>query len=104
MPLRPHPLPGPLSAAIALALALTLGPPAVAPVLAGPDPVCGPHEHVFVERDEEEGSTVKRCVCDEGYVSEGPGKPCKPIAGAAPGKGAPPAAGGGKRSGKGGEK
>lgn len=79
----------------AAGLCLLLSPVAA---LAGPDPRCGPNEHVLVERDEEEGSTVKRCVCDEGYLSEGPGKPCKPVGGAAPGK-AP--AGPGKRAGKG---
>jgi hypothetical protein len=38
---------------------------------------CGPHEHVVEERDEEEGSKVKRCVCDEGWDADGPGKPCR---------------------------
>ncbi len=38
---------------------------------------CGPHEHVVEERDEEEGSKVKRCVCDEGWDADGPGMPCR---------------------------
>lgn len=38
---------------------------------------CGPHQHVVEERDEDEGSKVKRCVCDEGWDADGPGRPCR---------------------------
>jgi hypothetical protein len=38
---------------------------------------CGPHQHIAVEKDEDEGGTVKRCVCDEGWNAGGPGAPCK---------------------------
>ena len=38
---------------------------------------CGPHQHVVEERDEEEGSKVSRCVCDQGWEAEGPGRPCQ---------------------------
>ncbi|MSP60100.1 MAG: hypothetical protein EXR72_07110 [Myxococcales bacterium] len=49
---------------------------------------CGPHQHVVVEKDEDEGATRKRCACDEGWDAEGPGRPCKEVK-AAPAK-APP--------------
>ena len=61
-----------IARAAALAFFLSLSP---LPALAGPDPACGPHEHVVSERDEDEGGMVKRCVCDEGWDADGPGKP-----------------------------
>lgn len=45
---------------------------------AGPDPSCGPHEHLVVERDEDEGSVVKRCLCEPGWDAAGPAPPCRP--------------------------
>jgi hypothetical protein len=65
----------------AIALALFAAP---LPSLAG-EPQCGPHEHVVTERDDEEGSIVKRCVCDEGWDADGPGKPCRQAKGGAKG-------------------
>jgi len=38
---------------------------------------CGAHQHVAVENNDDEGGTVKRCVCDEGWDGGGPGAPCK---------------------------
>lgn len=38
---------------------------------------CGAHQHVAVEKDEDEGGTIKRCVCDEGWNAGGPGAPCR---------------------------
>jgi hypothetical protein len=38
---------------------------------------CGAHQHVAVETNEDEGGTVKRCVCDDGWNAGGPGAPCK---------------------------
>lgn len=40
---------------------------------------CGPHQHVATETNDEEGGTVKRCVCDEGWNAGGPGAPCKKV-------------------------
>ena len=48
-----------------------------APAARAADPKCGAHQHVAVEKDEDEGSMVKRCVCDEGWNANGPGTPCK---------------------------
>jgi len=56
---------------------------APAPALAGPVPACGPHQHVESERDEDEGSVVKRCVCDAGWDADGPGRPCRAASGGA---------------------
>jgi hypothetical protein len=58
----------------ALAAILVLAPSSA---LAGPDPACGPHEHLVVEKDADEGSTVKRCLCDEGWDEGGPAPPCR---------------------------
>ncbi len=61
---------------------------------------CGPHEHIVEERDEDEGSKVKRCVCDEGWDADGPGKPCRAAgATAAPEAGAKAPAKGGAKAG-----
>ena len=38
---------------------------------------CGAHQHEAVEQNDDEGGTVKRCVCDEGWDAGGPGAPCK---------------------------
>ena len=38
---------------------------------------CGAHQHVAVEKNDDEGGTVKRCVCDEGWDANGPAPPCK---------------------------
>jgi hypothetical protein len=43
---------------------------------------CGAHQHVAVERDDDEGGSVKRCVCDDGWNANGPGAPCKKVKGA----------------------
>ena len=43
---------------------------------------CGAHEHLVVEKDEDEGGTMKRCVCDEGWDETGPAPPCRAKAGA----------------------
>jgi hypothetical protein len=43
------------------------------------DEKCGAHQHVAVEANEDEGGTVKRCVCDEGWDAGGPGAPCKKV-------------------------
>jgi hypothetical protein len=40
---------------------------------------CGAHQHVAVEQNDDEGGTVKRCVCDEGWNANGPGAPCKKV-------------------------
>jgi hypothetical protein len=41
------------------------------------DPACGAHQHQVVEQNDEEGGTLKRCVCDEGWDAGGPGAPCR---------------------------
>jgi hypothetical protein len=41
------------------------------------EPRCGPHQHEAVEQNDDEGATVKRCVCDEGWDAGGPAAPCK---------------------------
>ena len=38
---------------------------------------CGAHQHEAVEKNDDEGGTVKRCVCDEGWDGNGPAPPCK---------------------------
>jgi hypothetical protein len=38
---------------------------------------CGAHQHESVEKNEDEGGTVKSCVCDEGWDATGPAPPCK---------------------------
>lgn len=38
---------------------------------------CGEHQHVAVENNDDEGGTVKRCVCDDGWNANGPTAPCK---------------------------
>jgi hypothetical protein len=48
-----------------------------APAARAEDPKCGAHQHVAVEKDEDEGGTVKRCVCDDGWSGGGPGTPCR---------------------------
>ena len=63
---------------------ILLGASLSAPAFAA-DPACGPHQHVVVEKDEDEGSTVKRCACDAGWDADGPGAPCRK-ADAAPAK------------------
>lgn len=55
------------------ALGLCLGAPAARAV----DAACGAHQHVVVEQNEDEGGTVKRCVCDAGWDADGPGAPCR---------------------------
>ncbi|MGZ3427680.1 MAG: hypothetical protein ACXVCV_13575 [Polyangia bacterium] len=40
---------------------------------------CGAHQHVAVETNDDEGGTVKRCVCDDGWNANGPGAPCKKV-------------------------
>lgn len=40
---------------------------------------CGAHQHVAVENNDDEGGTVKRCVCDDGWNAGGPGAPCKKV-------------------------
>jgi hypothetical protein len=57
-----------------LALALSLSSSAVA---AAAEPACGPHQHVVVVRDEDEGGTMKRCACDEGWDADGADPPCR---------------------------
>ena len=44
---------------------------------------CGAHQHVATESNDDEGGTVKRCVCDEGWDAGGPGAPCKKVKAAA---------------------
>ena len=40
---------------------------------------CGAHQHVAVEANDEEGGTVKRCVCDDDWNAAGPAAPCKKV-------------------------
>jgi hypothetical protein len=47
---------------------------------------CGAHQHEAVEQNDDEGGTVKRCVCDEGWDAGGPGAPCKKTKGEKPKK------------------
>ena len=58
------------------------------PVAARADAKCGTHQHEAVEKDADEGGTVKRCVCDDGWNGAGPTAPCKKVKG---GKAAKPA-------------
>jgi hypothetical protein len=48
-----------------------------APAARAADPKCGAHQHVAVEKDEDEGGMVKHCVCDDGWNANGPAPPCK---------------------------
>lgn len=59
----------------ALAVVVALGGGAVARATEK----CGAHQHLSVEKDEDEGGTVKRCVCDDGWSASGPGAPCKKV-------------------------
>ena len=58
------------------------------PVVARADGKCGAHQHESVEKDADEGGTVHRCVCDDGWNAKGPTAPCKKVKG---GKAAKPA-------------
>ncbi len=40
---------------------------------------CKAHQHESVEKDDDQGAIVKRCVCDEGWDAGGPGAPCKKV-------------------------
>jgi hypothetical protein len=40
---------------------------------------CGAHQHISVEKNDDEGGTVKRCVCDDGWNGSGPEAPCKKV-------------------------
>jgi hypothetical protein len=40
---------------------------------------CGAHQHEATEANDDEGGTVKRCVCDDGWNANGPGAPCKKV-------------------------
>lgn len=48
---------------------------------------CAAHQHVSVEKDEDEGGTIKRCVCDDGWNAAGPAAPCKKVKATAAGGG-----------------
>lgn len=50
-----------------------------APTVRAGETKCGPHQHQAVEQNEDEGGTVKRCVCDDGWDAGGPGAPCKKV-------------------------
>lgn len=50
-----------------------------APAVRAAETKCGPHQHEAVEQNEDEGGTVKRCVCDKGWDGGGPGAPCKKV-------------------------
>jgi hypothetical protein len=55
-----------------------LGPLSLAaPAARAADQTCGAHQHITVEKDEDEGGTVKRCVCDDEWNADGPGAPCR---------------------------
>ena len=43
------------------------------------DSKCGPHQHVAVENNDDEGGTVKRCVCDDGWNADGPAAQCRKV-------------------------
>ncbi|HEY2747500.1 MAG TPA: hypothetical protein VGL86_22910 [Polyangia bacterium] len=60
---------------LALLGAVSLG----APTAARADGKCGAHQHQSVEKDTDEDSTVKRCVCDDGWNAAGPVAPCKKV-------------------------
>jgi hypothetical protein len=68
---------------MALVGAVSLGAP-----LSARAEKCGAHQHESVEKDADEGGTVKRCVCDDGWNAAGPVAPCKKVKG---GKAAKPA-------------
>jgi hypothetical protein len=48
-----------------------------APAARAADVTCGPHQHLAVETNEDEGGTVKRCVCDDDWNAGGPEAPCR---------------------------
>jgi hypothetical protein len=50
---------------------------------------CGAHQHEAVEKNDDEGGTVKRCVCDDGWNGAGPVAPCKKAKATKSGKPAP---------------
>jgi hypothetical protein len=66
---------------IALGL-LCLGVPAVR---AG-ETKCAAHQHEAVEQNDDEGGTVKRCICDDGWDANGPAGPCQKAKAAKPKK------------------
>ena len=41
-----------------------------APPPKAPPSECPPHAHVVVEKDPDEGGTIRRCICDEGYYGD----------------------------------
>jgi hypothetical protein len=50
-----------------------------APIARAAETRCGLHQHEAVEQNDDEGGTVKRCVCDDGWDADGPGAPCKKV-------------------------
>jgi hypothetical protein len=50
-----------------------------APTVRAAETKCGLHQHEAVEQNDDEGGTVKRCVCDDGWDAGGPGAPCKKV-------------------------
>jgi hypothetical protein len=48
-----------------------------APAARAGETKCGAHQHQAVEQNDDEGGTLKRCVCDDGWDANGPGAPCK---------------------------
>ncbi|MCU1282589.1 MAG: hypothetical protein JWM53_6135 [bacterium] len=67
-----------LPTTLALLALVSLGAPA-----ARAAEKCGAHQHEAVEANDDEGGTVKRCVCDDGWNANGPGAPCKKVKAAA---------------------
>jgi hypothetical protein len=65
------------SMVLAFGCALFVSVPAVH--AAGDKGECGPHEHLVVEKDPDEGAITKRCLCDEGWDAGGPAPPCKQV-------------------------
>jgi hypothetical protein len=63
----------PARSLFAFSLAALLGAPAAATAASD----CGPHQHLVVEKDPDEGGTMKRCLCDEGWDADGPAPPCR---------------------------
>lgn len=49
------------------------------PTARAADTKCGAHQHEAVEKNDDEGGTVKRCACDEGWDANGPTAPCKKV-------------------------
>lgn len=76
-----------LAGALLIGGAARAGKGGKAPPPKAPPSECPPHAHVVVEKDPDEGGTIRRCICDEGWDATGPAPPCAKAPAGAGGKG-----------------